>query len=167
MTPVVVRSYRPSDHSAGRRLWAELTRQHNEMYGEHRDDGGAGFEEYLTRLDLSGIWVADHADDGVIGMIGLIMRDRAGEVDPIVVTISHRHKGVGRLLLQHVADEAKHRSMTALTISPESRNVDAIRSLHAAGYDVVSSIELTMDLGRHTHARHQEGLQLHELPFRS
>ncbi|MBW6439926.1 GNAT family N-acetyltransferase [Actinoplanes hulinensis] len=167
MTPVVVRSYRPSDHSTGRHLWTELTRQHNEMYGEHRDDGGAGFEEYLTRLDLSGLWVADHADDGVIGMVGLIMRGRAGEVDPVVVTITHRHKGVGRRLLQHVAGEAKRRSMTALTISPESRNVEAIRSLHAAGYDVVSSIELTMDLDRHTHPWQQEGLQLHELPFRS
>jgi hypothetical protein len=57
--------------------------------------------------------------------------------------------------------------MTSLTISPESRNVEAIRSLHAAGYDVVSSIELTMDLDRHTHTWQQEGLQLHELPFRS
>ncbi|WP_106321223.1 GNAT family N-acetyltransferase [Actinoplanes italicus] len=166
MTPVVVRSYRPSDHSASRRLWTELTRQHNEMYGEHRDDGGAGFEEYLTRLDLSGLWVADHADDGVIGMVGLIMRGRAGEVDPVVVTITHRHKGVGRKLLQHVAAEAKRRNMSALTISPESRNIEAIRSLHAAGYDVVSSIELTMDLERHTHPWHH-GLELHELPFRS
>jgi N-acetylglutamate synthase-like GNAT family acetyltransferase len=166
MTPVVVRSYRPSDHSSGRRLWTELTRQHNEMYGEHKDDDGDGFEEYLTRLDLAGFWVADHADDGVIGMVGLIMRGRAGEVDPVVVTITHRHKGVGRLLLQHVAAEAKRRNMTQLTISPESRNVEAIRSLHAAGYDVVSSIELTMDLERHTHTRHH-GLELHELPFRS
>src|SRR3954462_9311559 len=80
MTPVVVRSYRPSDHSAGRRLWSELTSQHHRMYGEPVDDGGAGFEEYLTRLDLSGLWVADHADDGVIGLVGLIMRGRAGEV---------------------------------------------------------------------------------------
>ncbi|BBH65389.1 hypothetical protein ACTI_20740 [Actinoplanes sp. OR16] len=167
MTPVAVRSYRPSDHSAGRNLWAELTRQHNEMYGEETADDGAGFEEYLTRLDLSGLWVADHADDGVIGMVGLIMRGRAGEVDPVVVTVTHRHKGVGRILLQHVAAEAKNRSMTSLTISPESRNVDAIRSLHAAGYDVVSSIELTMDLSRHSNAYQQEGLQLHELPFRS
>ncbi|WP_433827802.1 GNAT family N-acetyltransferase [Actinoplanes sp. CA-015351] len=167
MTPVAVRSYRPSDHSAGRHLWAELTRQHNEMYGETADDGGAGFEEYLTRLDLSGLWVADHADDGVIGMVGLIMRGRAGEVEPVVVTATHRHKGVGRLLLQHVADEAKNRNMTSLTISPESRNVDAIRSLHAAGYDVVSSIELTMNLDRHSNAWHEEGLQLHELPFKS
>ncbi len=167
MSPLAVRSYRPSDHSAGRRLWAELTNQHNRMYGEPAVDGGAGFEEYLTRLDLSGLWVADHADDGVIGLVGLIMRGRAGEVEPIVVTVSHRHKGVGRKLLRHVAAEAKKRNMTALTISPASRNIDAIRSLHAAGYDVVSSIELTLDLDRSPHEYQQDGLELHELQFRS
>jgi GNAT superfamily N-acetyltransferase len=167
MTPVTVRSYRPSDHFAGRRLWSELTNQHNQMYGEVADDGGEGFEEYLTRLDLSGLWVADHADDGVIGLVGLIMRGRAGEVEPIVVTTSHRHKGVGRRLLRHVAAEAKKRNMTALTISPSSRNVEAIRSLHAAGYDVVSSIELTLDLDRHQHEWQPDGLELHELQFRS
>ncbi|MFL6117367.1 MAG: GNAT family N-acetyltransferase, partial [Catenulispora sp.] len=76
MNPVAVRSYRPSDHSAGRRLWAELAYQHHRMYGNGGDDGGAGFEEYLTRLDLGGLWVADHADDGVIGLVGLVMRGR-------------------------------------------------------------------------------------------
>jgi len=169
MSPVTVRSYRPTDHSAGRRLYAELTHQHHNMYGEgpEKNDDGAAFEEYLTRLDLSGLWVADHADDGVIGLVGLIMRGRAGEVEPVVVTASHRHKGVGRKLLRHVANEAKKRNMVSLTISPSSRNVDAIRSLHAAGYDVVSSIELTMDLDRHTHEWQQDGLELHELQFRS
>jgi GNAT superfamily N-acetyltransferase len=167
MTPVIVRSYRPTDHAAGRFLWAELTRQHNLMYGDATDDGGAGFEEYLTRLDLSGLWVADHADDGVVGMVGLVMRGRGGEVEPVVVTASHRHKGVGRKLLRHVAGEAKKRNMHSLTISPASRNIEAIRSLHAAGYDVVSSIELTMDLDRHTHEWQRDGLELHELQFRS
>src|SRR3954468_3993795 len=103
MTPVAVRPYRPSDHSAGRRLWSELTYQHNKMYGDAADDGGAGFEEYLTRLALSGLWVADHADDVVIGLVGLIRRGRAGEVEPVVVPGSHRNKGVGRKLLRHVA----------------------------------------------------------------
>ncbi|WP_250000496.1 GNAT family N-acetyltransferase [Actinoplanes sp. M2I2] len=167
MSPVTVRSYRPSDHSAGRRLWSELTNQHNRMYGVPDEDAGEGFEEYLTRLDLGGLWVADHADDGVIGLVGLVLRGLAGEVEPVVVTASHRHKGVGRKLLRHVADEARRRNLTALTISPESRNVDAIRSLHAAGYDVVSSFQLTLDLNRAQHGWQQEGLQLHELPFRS
>lgn len=167
MSPVTVRSYRPSDHSAGRRLYAELVRQQSSMYGGTGKSDGAEFEEYLTRLDLAGLWVADHADDGVIGLVGLIMRGRAGEVEPVVVTTSHRHKGVGRALLRHVADEAKKRNMTSLTISPSSRNVDAIRSLHAAGYDVVSSIELTMDLDRHAHDWQRDALELHELQFRS
>ena len=167
MGPVTVRSYRPADHGACRRLWAELTHQHHRMYGGAPDDGGAGFEEYLARLDLSGLWVADHADDGVIGMVGLVLHGRAGEVEPVVVTASHRHKGVGRLLLRHVANEARKRNMRALTISPASRNVDAIRSLHAAGYDVVSSIKLIMDLDGEQHGWQQEGLELHELQFRS
>jgi N-acetylglutamate synthase-like GNAT family acetyltransferase len=167
MSPVTVRSYRPSDHTSARRLWSELTNQHNQMYGEPSEDGGEGFEEYLTRLDLSGLWVADHADDGVIGLVGLTIRGRTGVVEPIVVTISHRHKGVGRTLLRHVANEARKRSMTSLTVSPASRNVDAIRSLHAAGYDVVSSIELTLDLERNPHERQEDGLELHHMQFRS
>jgi GNAT superfamily N-acetyltransferase len=167
MSQVTVRSYRPSDHGAGRRLWAELTRTHASMYGTSADsEDGAGFEEYLTRLDLAGMWVADHPDHGVVGMVGLIMRDRAGEVEPVVVDAAHRGRGIGRRLLQHVAHEASKRSFVSLTISPESRNVEAIRCLHAAGYDVVSSIQLTMDLERHAH-EWRDGMQLHELQFRA
>jgi N-acetylglutamate synthase-like GNAT family acetyltransferase len=134
--------------------------------GPADDDGGAAFEEYLTRLDLAGVWVAEHPDDGVVGLVGLIMRDRAGEVEPVVVTAAHRHEGIGKMLLRHVAQAANKRGMISLTISPASRNVDAIRCLHAAGYDVVSSIELTLDLERHAH-EWRDGLELHELQFRS
>jgi hypothetical protein len=66
-----------------------------------------------------------------------------------------------------VANEAAKRNMTSLTISPASRNIEAIRSLHAAGYDVCSSIELTLDLDRHKHEWQQDGVELHELQFRS
>jgi GNAT superfamily N-acetyltransferase len=167
MSLVTVRPYRPSDHSAGRRLWAELTRSHASMYESPSvGDDGAGFEEYLTRLDLAGMWVAEHPEDGVVGLIGLIMRDRAGEVAPVVVDPAHRGHGIGRSLLQHVAHEASKRSFLSLTISPESRNVEAIRCLHAAGYDVVSSIQLTLDLERHSHSWH-DSMRLHELQFRA
>ena len=90
-------------------------------------------------------------DDGTI-----FLGDRELSVPEVFATV-----------LGTVANEARRRNMTALTISPESRNVDAIRSLHAAGYDVVSSIELTMDLDRHAHEWQQDGLELHELQFRS
>src|SRR5436190_2045088 len=62
---------------------------------------------------------------------------------------------------------AGRRRWSALTISPASRNIDAIRSLHAAGYDVVSSIELTLDLDRHPHEWQEDGLELHDMQFRS
>ena len=94
------------------------------------------------------------------------MRDRAGEVAPIVVAPGHRGQGIGRTLLQHVAHEASKRSFVSLTISPESRNVGAIRCLHAAGYDVVSSIQLTLDLERHAH-EWRDSVRLHELQFRA
>ena len=54
----------------------------------------------------------------------------------------------------------------SLTVSPASRNIEAIRCLHASGYDVVSSIELTLDLERHAH-EWMEGLELQGLPFQS
>ncbi|MDQ7907083.1 GNAT family N-acetyltransferase [Phytohabitans sp. ZYX-F-186] len=166
---VTIRSYRPGDHSAGRRLWVELAERHRALYddpGFGGADPGAAFEDYLTRLDLSGMWVADHGEDGVVGLVGLIMKGRAGEVEPVVVTESHRGQGIGRALLGHVADEARRRGLSYLTISPESRNVDAIRSLHAAGYDVLSALQLTLDLGRREHAGHQD-IDIHELRFKS
>jgi GNAT superfamily N-acetyltransferase len=79
-------------------------------------------------------------------MIGLIMRGRVGEVEPIVVSAAHRGSGIGRALLDHVAEQARKRSLARLTITPESRNVSALRSLHAAGYDVLSAVELSLDL---------------------
>ena len=137
------------------------------MYGDPvgPDDGDA-FEEFLTRLDLSGLWVADHPSAGVVGLVGLIMRGRAGEVEPVVVAREHRGQGIGKTLLRHVAEQANQRGLVQLTISPESRNVEAIRCLHAAGYDVVSSIQLTLDLDRHAH-QWEDGLQLQGLRFRS
>lgn len=171
MSSVTIRSYRPTDHSAGRQLWGELTQEHTALYenGSSQDgveQGEAAFEEYLTRLDLSGVWVAEDPDGSVVGLVGLIMKGRVGEVEPVVVTAKQRGQGIGRKLLGHVAEQARGRGLTALTISPASRNIDAIRCLHAAGYDVLSSIELTMDLGQRSR-RWQSGPELHDLQFRA
>lgn len=143
-----IRSYRPNDHSAARALWAEYTEQHRDLYGVSASAGdpGAGFEEFMTRLDLSGMWVAEDPGDGVVGLIGLIMRGRVGEVEPLVVSTRHRGQGVAQALLNHVAEQGRKRSLARLTISPESRNVSAVKSLHAAGYDVLSAVELSLDL---------------------
>jgi GNAT superfamily N-acetyltransferase len=170
-TEVGVRPYRPTDHNAGHRLWAELVEQQWELYGAPRHDGddpGAGFEEYLTRLDLAGMWVAD--DHGVIGLVGLVLDGRGGAVDPVVVTGRRRGEGIGRALLTHVAEQAKHRGLRELTISPEWRNAGAVHCLHAAGFDILTNITLSLRLDRPRDERHggyRMGPELHDLRFRS
>jgi GNAT superfamily N-acetyltransferase len=167
MSPAAVRPYRPTDHAACRQLWEELTEHHRELYddpGLGGTDPGAAFDEYLTRLDVSGVWVADHPEDGVVGLVGLLLKGRAGEVEPVVVGARHRGQGVGKALLTQVAEEARRRGMKYLTVTPVSRNVSAIQCLHAAGYGVVSGIELTLDLGRRGH-QWRDGLELHDLRF--
>ncbi|MDP9798560.1 ribosomal protein S18 acetylase RimI-like enzyme [Catenuloplanes nepalensis] len=169
MGAVTVRPYRPADHGAGRQLWGELTERHRELYDDPGFGGAdptAAFEEYLTRLDLSGVWVADHPDDGVIGLVGLIVDGRRGAVEPIVVADGHRGRGVATTMLGFLAAEARRRGLTSLTVTPESRNVEAIACLHAAGFTVLSSIELTLDLGHRPRAW-RDGPQLHALDFRS
>nr|MDT0663154.1 GNAT family N-acetyltransferase [Micromonospora sp. DSM 115978] len=169
MTDAVIRPYRPADHRAGRQLWVELIEQHRQLYHDPSyggDDPGAAFEDYLTRLDLSGVWVAEAPEFGVVGLVGLIVSDGGGRIEPVVVSADSRGRGIGRALLGRVADEARRRGLPRLTVTPESRNVAALRCLHSAGYDVLSAIELTLDLRNGFDAR-REGLDLHGLRYRS
>jgi GNAT superfamily N-acetyltransferase len=166
--PASVRPYRPADHRACRSLWAELTEYHRDLYDDPTlggPDPGAGFEEYMTRLDLTGLWVADHREDGVVGLVGLLLKGRAGEVEPVIVTQRRRGQGIGTALLNHVAQEARRRGLTRLTVSPLSRNEMGLRCLHAAGYRVLLSVTLTLDLDARGH-EWLDGLDLHGLRFR-
>ncbi|GAA1769860.1 GNAT family N-acetyltransferase [Luedemannella helvata] len=167
---LTIRPYRPSDHGAVRRLWAEFTEHQRRLYQDPRlggRDPGAGFEEYLTRLDLSGIWVADEREEGVVGFVGLIMDGRAGKVDPVVVSAPWRGRGVGRGLLTKVADEAGRRGLARLTVSPGARDDSALRSLHAAGFDMVATVTLSRDLRGGSGADESAGepILLHGLRF--
>jgi GNAT superfamily N-acetyltransferase len=163
---LTVRPYRPSDHAAGRRLWAELIEHRRRLHRDPRlggRDPGAGFEEYLTRLDLSGIWVAEAQDVGVVGFAGMIVEGRVGELDPIVVGAAHRGHGVGRALIAWVAEEARRRGLSRLTVSPAARDEEALRSLNTAGFERLSTVTLALEL------REQpvdtESIELHGLRF--
>lgn len=163
-----VRPYRPLDHRACRDLWAELTEEDRRLYGDPRiggTDPGAGFEQYVARLELSGMWVADHAESGVVGFVGLILRGRRGEVEPIVVNQRYRHGGVGNILLERVAAEAKRRRLRQLSISPSTRNEEAIRAFHRAGYQALEHVTLTLDLVEGGPGW-QDGIDLHGVRFR-
>lgn len=161
-----VRSFRPTDHRECRDLWAELTEQERYLYDNPSiggSDPGAGFEQYLARLELSGMWVADHAEAGVIGFVGLIQHERRGEVEPIVVDSRYRGGGVGRALLDRVSTEAKRRHLRQLSVSPSTRNREAIHAFHRAGYEVLAHLTVTLDL---TGQEWRDGVDLHGLRFR-
>jgi GNAT superfamily N-acetyltransferase len=166
---VTIRAYRPSDHNACRRLWAELIEHRRGLYGEEPrgPETGAGFEEYLTQLNLSGLWVADEAEYGVAGFIGLMLDGRAGEVDPVVVTARLRGRGIGRALLARVADEARRRGLSRLTVSPSARDVATLRTLHSAGFSTVTSVTLTHPVDHRTGTSTASGatLDLYDLRF--
>lgn len=146
---VVVRGYRPSDHLACRALWTQLVDVHRELYDDPAFGGrdpGAAFEEYLTRLDLTGMWVADDSVAGVVGLVGLILDGRAGAVEPVIVEQGHRGEGIGRALLGRVASEARKRGLTHLSVSPEARDAPAIAALTASGYTNLARVTLTLPL---------------------
>lgn len=163
---VSIRPYRPTDHRACRALWGEFIEMKRELYHEAGDgtDPGAGFEEYLTQLNLSGMWVAEHPEDGVVGLVGLLLSGRAGEVNPVVVTQRHRNQGIGTALLEHVAEQARRRSLRQLAVVPDSRNVAAIKCLHSAGFDLLAAVRLTLDLTGAT--KDTDDIAVHGLQFR-
>lgn len=176
-----IRPYRPLDHGACRALWAELTGVDRRIFGDPSIGGadpGAAFEEYLTRLDLAGMWVADDPDEGVVGFVGLVLgagsapgissggrsRGTSGAVSPVVVTAPRRGEGIGRALLAHVAGQARQRGMRRLSIAPAPRNIDALRCLQASGYDTLAAVTLTLDLTGSGHGA-GERLDLQGLSF--
>jgi GNAT superfamily N-acetyltransferase len=164
---VIVREYAERDYGAGRSLWAELTQYHGGIYGDPSvggDDPGAGFDDYLAGPQRMGSWVAE-SHGRVVGLTGLLDRGTSGEVEPVVVAEAARNRGIGRMLIGRVVEEARARGYEYLAIRPVARNVAAVQRFHAAGFrNLGGHVDLTMDLA----ARRVEwlpGVSLHGLDF--
>lgn len=167
---VEIRGYNPAkDHAECRSLWVEMAEDHRRLYRESvaggDADSGAAFEEYLTKLKLSGMWVAV-AQEQVVGFTGLLIDGRGGEVEPLVVAEAHRDEGIGTALLERLGVEAERRGLRHLTIHPAARNVAGLRCVHDAGFTTLSQVTLVKDLT----GSHQIGdgeMELHGLRFDS
>jgi GNAT superfamily N-acetyltransferase len=164
---VSIRDYAAGDYDACRALWAELTEHHRRIYGDSAiggDDPGSGFDEYLADARRVGSWVAESRGK-VIGLTGLFDRGPSGEVEPVVVAETARNRGIGRMLIGRVVDEARARGFEYLAIRPVARNVAAVRRFHAAGFRTLGGhIDLTMDLAPRRH-EWLAGASLHDLDF--
>ena len=165
---VLIRPYRPEDHSACRQLWAQLTEHHRRIYDDPSIGGadpGTYFDTYLATPERIGSWVAE-VDEKLVGLTGLFDRGDSGEVEPMVVAEDHRGAGVGQALFARARAEAARRPWEHLTIRPVARNTTAISSFHRWGFDTLGGhVDLSLDLRPRRHLWLSPA-SLHGLDFR-
>lgn len=104
---ITIRPYAPADLEPCRALWAALTDHHRTLYGDPTIGGaqpGLYFDAHLERVGAERLWVAE-ADGTVCGVVGLIVRGEEAEIEPMVVSVTHRGRGIGQRLLAHACQE--------------------------------------------------------------
>ena len=102
---MTIRLYEEQDSAACRGLWAELARWHRALYDDPSiggDDPGSGFDELAGER----IWVAERRGS-VVGFVGLVIRGRQAEIEPVVVSFDVRGQGIGRSLVETAVEAAR------------------------------------------------------------
>lgn len=164
MDEIEVRGYRDGDRDACRRLWEELTVWHREIYGDPGIGGaepGLYFDKHLAKTGPEHLLVAV-AGDKVVGLAGYLVEDEEIEVEPLVVTGSHRGRGIGSMLLDAVVKRFERTGIKSLTVRPVMRNTKALEFFRSRGFDKVGRIELFID---YTGGSWKKDLRLFELDF--
>jgi len=144
---VTIRPFEEQDASACRALWAELTRWHRALYEDTSiggDDPGSGFDGYPEQARL---WVAERSGS-VVGLVGLQIRGRQAEIEPVVVSFDARGQRIGRSLVETAVEAARAEGVRQVKASPVARNALALRFFHRLGFDTLGHIDVLLDLER-------------------
>ena len=144
---VTIRPFEEQDASACRALWAELTRWHRALYEDTSiggDDPGSGFDGYPEQARL---WVAER-NGSVVGLVGLQIRGRQAEIEPVVVSFDARGQRIGRSLVETAVEAARAEGVRQVKASPVARNALALRFFHRLGFDTLGHIDVLLDLER-------------------
>jgi GNAT superfamily N-acetyltransferase len=156
--PVTIRPFEEQDSGACRALWGELTRAHRALYDDATiggDDPGSGFDAYVGEFAGARRWVAERGGS-VIGFVGLIIRGKQGEIEPVIVSFDARGQGIGRSLVETAVEAAREEGVDQLKASPVARNSHAIDFFHSLGFTALGHVDLLMDF-RHPEAYWQPG----------
>jgi len=149
--PFVIRKYKPGDREQCRDLWNELTEWHREIYedpnigGEHPEDY---FDKHLAKVGNDRLWVAA-CNSQVVGLVGLIVEEDEAEVEPLIVSRTYRHRGIGKQLIKTVVSEARNMKVKFLNVKPVARNIQAINFLYHQGFKNLGHIQLFLDVSDH------------------
>jgi ribosomal protein S18 acetylase RimI-like enzyme len=112
------------------------------LWREHPEEN---FDKHLGKVGPEALWVAVH-DSKIVGLIGLILKGREAEIEPLIVSKPYRGKGIGKQLIQTVIAEARSKRVAILIIGPAAQNKKAIKFLYKQGFKNLGYIELFMDL---------------------
>ncbi len=149
--PFIIRKYQPTDLEQCRCLWQELTEWHRKIY-EDPTIGGENPEDYfgkhLAKVRPERLWVAV-SDFQVVGLAGLIVEGIEAEIEPVIVSESHRKKGIGTQLIKTVINEAHGLNIKFLSVKPVAGNIKAIKFFQKQGFKNLGHIELFMNFSEH------------------
>ena len=163
-----IRHYKKSDYETCYNLWVELTKYHQEIYEDSSiggEDLGQGFIEHLKEHGDESIWIAE-VDKKIVGLIGLIVRGKAAEVEPIIVNSLYRKRGIGSKLLQFIINHTSEKNLKYLSIRPVARNLTAFKIFYEKGFNITGHIELFMDLKNKESEKWKKGIEIHDIPLR-
>ncbi|MHC4945274.1 MAG: GNAT family N-acetyltransferase [Planctomycetota bacterium] len=144
-----IRQYRTSDLDACRALWTQMTKHHQDIYGDPTiggDDPGLEFDSHLEQVGDERVWVAT-SDEKVLGFTSLIADGEQAEVEPIVVAEGQRGKGIGQALVKRAIEEAKLLGVLCLSAKPVARNKQAVSFFYEAGFKNLGHVHMFMWLG--------------------
>ncbi len=108
---LIIRKYNDSDNDSCQNLWTELTEYHQEIYADSSIGGenpGQIFNTHIEEYGTEDIWVAE-VDGEIVGLVGLIVKGKEAEVEPIVISKAHRKQGIGGKLLKFIINHARER----------------------------------------------------------
>ena len=163
-----IRNYGEGDLDACRALWVELVQRHRDIYDDQSiggDDPGLYFDEHLGSVGPERTWVAE-SDDGVVGFTSLIVKGQDAEIEPVVVSASHRGKGVGEGLVRRAAEEAKELGVSCLFVRPVARNREAISFFRDCWFGTVGHVQLFRMLDETPPEVWKDGIDLFGMAFR-
>ena len=163
-----IRNYKEFDNALCQKLWVELTEYHQEIYNDPSIGGenpGQVFNNHLDKYGEKNIWVAE-IDRNLVGLIGLIVRGKEAEVEPIIVSSSYRKKGIGKKLLRFIINHANNLGIKYLSIRPVARNRNAMKIFYEAGFNIIGHIELFMDLEKEEINKWKTEIEIHDIPFK-
>jgi ribosomal protein S18 acetylase RimI-like enzyme len=82
----------------------------------------------------------------VVGLTGFIPRPEGPEIEPVIVARSHRGRGIGRMLVEHVVATLRTAGEDTISVRAVGRNAEALAFYHEMGFRIVAYVELMQDL---------------------